>query len=150
MLATIRRHPLRLLLMVGLPVMWFVPFTSVATITLTLEDMQGQPVERHASAVFLDAQGATITTIKLDDRLSSWANNLHWWSHSGSDQSRLRPRDAMRATAVVVSAEGCTSQQLPIRLQSSYEPASLTPHGGGLAYLLYQFNQTVRLDCRTE
>lgn len=146
----LRRHPWRLLIGVALPVLWFVPFTTVATITLTLEDMQGKPVERHASADFRDAQGAVITTIKLDDKLPSWANNLHWWSHSSDERSRLRPRDMLRVTSATVRAEGCAPQQLPVQLQATYEPTSLSPHGSGLAYRLYDFKQTVRLDCGVE
>lgn len=147
MFAALRRHPFRFLFIIGLPVLWFVPFTTVATITLALEDTQGKPVERHASADFLDAGGAVITTIKLDDKLPSWANNLHWWSHSRSDQSRLRPRDMLRVTSAMVRAEGCAPQQVPVQLQATYEPTSLAPHGGGLAYRLYDFKQTVKLDC---
>lgn len=135
--------------MIGLPVLLFVPFTTVATITLTLEYPDGAPWLHQARADFHDERGAVITTISLD-RAPSWGANLHWWAHSYSDQSHLRPRDMLRVTSVTVRPEGCAPQHLPLRLEARYEAASLSIHGGGLAYLLYDYKTVVKVDCRHE
>ncbi len=100
----------------------------------------------NARAAFLDVDGRTIVEIALGE-LPSWDNNIHWWAHSSHEDSKLRPEDARRAGSAVISAQGCAPLTLPIELQGQYVPPSLSPHGGGRAYMLYEFKGTARLDC---
>lgn len=122
------------------------PLTSVATILIEVEDQGGRKITADGGAVFLDAQGRPITEIALGE-LPSWDNVINWWAHSTNAESRLRPEDARRAVSAVISAKGCAPLTLPITLQRQYVPPSLSPHGGGSAYMLYEFRGTARLAC---
>lgn len=122
------------------------PLTSVATILIEVEDQGGRKITADGGAVFLDAQGDPITEIALGE-LPSWDNVINWWAHSSNAESRLRPEDARRAVSAVISAQGCAPLTLPIALQRHYVPPSLSPHGGGGAYMLYEFRSTARLAC---
>lgn len=122
------------------------PLTTVSAITLTLEDEQGGKVAGPARALFLDADGREIVAIALGEQ-PSWDNNIHWWAHSSHEFSRLRPDDARRARSARIEAAGCAPQTVPVELTGSYVPPSPMPHGGGRAYMLYEFTRTVRLDC---
>jgi hypothetical protein len=124
------------------------PLTSVSVITIALEDGSGKQITENAMATFQDADGKAIVEIALGAP-PSWSNNIHWWAHSSNAESTLRPEDARRATRAMVSAQGCAPLVLPIDLQRQYVPPSLSPHGGGRAYMLYEFTGTVRLDCNT-
>jgi hypothetical protein len=123
-----------------------VPLTSVAVITIALEDNNGRQITENAKATFLDAGSKAIVEIALGAP-PSWSNNIHWWSHSSNPESVLRPEDARRAASAVISAEGCAPVTLPIQLQRHYVPPSLSPHGGGPAYMLYEYRAPARLDC---
>ena len=122
------------------------PLTSVSVITITLEDDQGRQIIENATAVFQDADGKPIVEIALG-ALPSWSNNIHWWAHSTNAESTLRPEDARRAARAIISAQGCAPLAVPIELRRQYIPPSLSPHGGGRAYMLYEFRNVVRLDC---
>jgi hypothetical protein len=122
------------------------PLTSVSAITLALENQGGRKIVSNARAAFLDVDGHEIVEVALGE-LPSWDNNIHWWAHSSHEASKLRPEDARRARSVVISAQGCAPLTLPIKLDGRYIPPSLSPHGGGRAYMLYEFNGTARLDC---
>lgn len=122
------------------------PLTSVAAITLTLEDQQGGKIAGPARAVFLDADGREIVAVALG-ALPSWDNNIHWWAHSSHESSLLHPDDARRVRGVRIEAEGCAPQDLPMQVADSYVPPSIALHGGGRAYMLYEFTRTLRLDC---
>lgn len=135
-----------LLLLVALLGYCSLPLTSVATLTVSVSDQSGKKITSGATATFLDAHGAAITTVASGDA-GSWDNSLHWWSHSHHATSRLRPSDARRAAAVRIAATGCEAVTLPVSLQRHYEPLSLMPHGGGPAYLLYTFQGTAVLLC---
>lgn len=124
------------------------PFTSVSSITIALEDQRGAKITTDGRALFQDADGRAIVEIALGEP-QSWDNNIHWWAHSNHETSTLRPRNARRATRVAISARGCTPLVLPIALQGRYVPPSLAPHGGGRAYMLYEFKGTARLNCGT-
>lgn len=124
-----------------------VPLTAVSAITLTLEDQRGGKIAGPARALFLDADGREIVAVALGEP-QSWDNNIHWWAHSSHALSRLRPDDARRARSVRIEADGCAPQAVPVDLSGSYMPPSIMPHGGGQAYMLYEFSRTVRLDCR--
>ena len=122
------------------------PLTSVSVITIALEDNVGKQITENAKATFLDADGKAIVELALG-KLPSWGNNIHWWAHSSNPESVLRPADARRAASAVIEAQGCAPLTLPIELQRQYVPPSLSPHGGGQAYMLDEFTATVRLDC---
>jgi hypothetical protein len=122
------------------------PLTSVSAITIALEDRNGGKITANAHASFLDAGGRTIVDIALGE-LPSWDNNIHWWAHSSSEESRLRPEDARRARSVLITAQDCAPLTLPIELRGQYVPPSVMPHGGGRAYMLYEFSGTARLTC---
>ena len=122
------------------------PLTSVSVITITLEDGQGRQITENAKAVFQDADGKPIVEIALG-ALPSWSNNIHWWAHSTNAESTLRPEDARRAARAVIEAQGCAPLTLPIELQRQYVPPSLSPHGGGRAYMLDEFKAIARLEC---
>ena len=122
------------------------PLTSVSVITIMLEDDKGQPITDNATAVFEDADGEPIVEIALG-ALPSWSNNIHWWAHSSNAESTLRPEDARRASRAVIEAQGCAPLTLPVDLRRQYVPPSLSPHGGGRAYMLYEYSTTARLDC---
>jgi hypothetical protein len=123
-----------------------VPLTSVSSITIAVEDENGGKITENAVASFLDSDGRAIVDIALGE-LPSWDNNIHWWAHSSHEISKLRPEDARRARTALISAEGCAPLKLPIELQSEYVPPSLMPHGGGRAYMLYEFTGAARLNC---
>lgn len=122
------------------------PLTSVSAITIALEDRDGGKITANARASFLDADGRAIVDIALG-ALPSWDNNIHWSAHSSHGTSTLRPEDARRARSVLISAQGCAPLTLPVELRSQYVPPSLSPHGGGGAYMLYEFSAAARLDC---
>ena len=122
------------------------PRVSVSVITLTLEDEVGGKIAGPARAHFLDADGREIVTIALGE-LPSWDNNLHWWAHSSHPESQLHPKDALRARGVMIEADGCAPQTVRVELRGTYVPPSLLPHGGGRAYMLYEFSRVVRLEC---
>ncbi|WP_119300323.1 hypothetical protein [Dongia deserti] len=122
------------------------PLVSVSSITIALENQRGRKITADGRAAFLDADGRAIVEIALDES-PSWDNNIHWWAHSTHETSKLRPVDARRARSVAISAGGCAPLTLPIALESRYVPPSLAPHGGGRAYMLYEFNGTARLTC---
>ena len=122
------------------------PLTSVSVITIELQDDSGGKITSDGRAVFLDAEERPITEIVLGE-LPSWDNVIHWWAHSANPESRLRPEDARRAASVTLSAQGCAALTMPIVLQRQYVPPSLSPHGGGRAYMLYEFRAVARLAC---
>jgi hypothetical protein len=122
------------------------PLTSVSAITIALEDQNGRKITANAVASFLDADGREIVDVALG-ALPSWDNNIHWWAHSSHQDSKLRPEDARRAKSVTIAAQGCAPLTLSIKLKGQYVPPSLSPHGGGRAYMLYEFSETARLDC---
>jgi hypothetical protein len=122
------------------------PLTSVSAITITLENQGGEPIAGTARASFVDGEGGKIVDVALGE-LPSWQNNIHWWAHSSHATSLLRPEDARRAMSVLIEAEGCAPLTVPMELHGQYVPPSLMPHGGGRAYMLYEFAQTVRLEC---
>ena len=122
------------------------PLTSVSVITIALEDDSGKQITENAKATFLDADGKAIVEIALGAP-PSWSNNIHWWAHSSNPESVLRPADARRAASAVIEAQGCAPLTLPIELERQYVPPSLSPHGGGRAYMLDEFRATARLDC---
>jgi hypothetical protein len=122
------------------------PLTSVSAITIALEDRNGGKITANARASFLDDDGREIVEVALGE-LPSWDNNIHWWAHSSHKESKLRPDDARRARSAVISAQGCAPLTVPIALQGQYVPPSLSPHGGGRAYMLYEFKGTAQRDC---
>jgi hypothetical protein len=122
------------------------PLTSVSVITIALEDGSGEQIIENAKAEFRDADGKPIVEVALGAP-PSWSNNIHWWAHSSNPESVLRPADARRAASAVIEAQGCAPLTLPIELERQYVPPSLSPHGGGRAYMLYEFRATARLDC---
>jgi hypothetical protein len=122
------------------------PLVTVSAITLTLEDAAGGKIVGPARGRFLDADGREIVTVALGE-LPSWDNKLHWWAHSSHPESKLHPDDARRARSVLIEADGCAPLTLPVELGSTYAPPSLLPHGGGRAYMLYEFSAVVRLEC---
>lgn len=122
------------------------PLVTVSAITLTLEDEAGGKIVGPARGHFLDGDGRKIVTIALG-ALPSWDNNLHWWAHSSHPESKLHPDDARRVRSVLIEADGCAQQTLPISLTGTYVPPSPLPHGGGRAYMLYEFTKVVRLEC---
>lgn len=122
------------------------PLISVSSITIALEDQRGAKITTDGRASFQDADGRAIVEIALGE-LPSWDNNIHWWAHSNHETSTLRPGDARRATSVAISVRGCAPLMFPIALHGRYIPPSLAPHGGGRAYMLYEFKGTARLNC---
>jgi hypothetical protein len=123
-----------------------VPLTSVSAITIAVEDEAGGKITANAVASFLDSDGRAILDVAVGE-LPSWDNNIHWWAHSSHETSKLRPEDARRVRTVLISAQNCAPIKLPIELQEQYVPPSLMPHGGGRAYMLYDFTGTARLNC---
>ncbi|HJT12037.1 MAG TPA: hypothetical protein VJ790_05430 [Dongiaceae bacterium] len=134
---------LLLLLLVGYCAL---PLTSVSSITIAVEDEKGGKITANAVASFLDSDGRVILDVALGE-LPSWDNNIHWWAHSSHETSELRPEDARRARSALISTVGCAPLELPVELQGQYVPPSLMPHGGGRAYMLYEFTGAARLDC---
>lgn len=122
------------------------PFVSVVAVTIRLVDQAGEAVRGEAQAVFLDAAGKEIVIVTLETR-GSWDNNLHFWARNDSPYSLLRPAEARRAVIAVVTVPECEVAKVPIQLTRNYEPLSFAPHGGGSAYLLYEFEQEVVLSC---
>lgn len=135
-----------LILVGGSVALCSLPLTSVAVLTVTLSDQNGDKITTDATATYLDAQDAPIIVITLATR-GSWDNNLHWWSHSSHSTSKLRPDDAMRATTVQIEAKACDKAVFDVELDRSYEPLSFAPHGGGGAYFIYRFDREVVLQC---
>lgn len=122
------------------------PLTSVAVLTITVLDQNNQKMTANVTATFLDDHGKSI--VKITPKTpGSWDNNLHWWTHSSHSTSKLRPTDAMRATSVLIEANECDAAILPIKLNRTYEPMSIAPHGGGAAYFIYKFDQSAVLQC---
>ena len=121
------------------------PLTSVSSVTIALEDQNGKKITGSALASFLDVDGRAIVDIALGE-LPSWDNNIHWWAHNSSEESKLRPEDARRARSVLVTAQDCAPLTLPIELHGQYVPPSVMPHGAGPAYMLYEFSGTARLN----
>jgi hypothetical protein len=109
-------------------------------------DDRGNKILNDATATFLDENDRKIAEIGLG-ALPSWDNNIHWWAHSDHPTSTLRPDDARRARSAIIRAPGCGPLRLPIALSSTYNPPSIMPHGGGEAYMLYEFSRTVMLEC---
>lgn len=146
-------RPIKRLLLVlstligGGAVLLCLPLTSVAVLTITVLDQDNQKMTANATATFLDHYGKSI--VKITSKTpGSWDNNLHWWTHSSHSTSKLRPADAMRAASVLIQASDCEAATLPIKLQRSYQPMSIAPHGGGAAYFIYKFDRTIVLQCR--
>jgi hypothetical protein len=131
----------------SIAVYFSLPLTSVALLTLTATDQNGQRISSGAMATFLDRHGLPIAEI-TSTTPGSWDNNLHWWSHSSHPASKLRPSDAMRASSVKVTASNCKAATSSVKLVRRYEPLSIAPHGGGAAYFIYRFDQNVVLQCR--
>lgn len=123
-----------------------VPLTSVSAITIAVEDEKGGKITANAVASFLDSDGRAILDVAVGEP-PSWDNNIHWWAHSSHETSKLRPEDARRVKSALISAEGCAPLKLPVELEREYVPPSLMPHGGGRAYMLYDFTGTARLNC---
>ena len=123
------------------------PLTSVAVLTVVVLDQNNQKITNYVTATFLDHVGKPIVEI-TPKTPGSWDNNLHWWAHSSHSTSKLRPADAMRAASVLIVADNCDEATLPVKLERTYEPMSLAPHGGGSAYYVYKFDETVVLQCR--
>ena len=144
----IKRLLLVLSTLIGGGAVWLcLPLTSVAVLTITVLDQDNQKMTANATATFLDQYGKSI--VKISSKTpGSWDNNLHWWTHSSHSTSKLRPTDAMRATSVLIEANECDAAILPIKLNRTYEPMSIAPHGGGAAYFIYKFDRTVVLQCR--
>lgn len=124
------------------------PVTSVATMTITLTDQNGQPITKNATATFFDAQENKITTIALG-KPPSWSNTLHWWAHSTQAASHLRPADARQVVRVQIDAAHCVTVHMPVALAAQYIGPSVMPHGGGAAYMLYEFVRSVQMQCGT-
>ena len=122
------------------------PLTSVATLTVALEDQMGTKITSDASVTFLDVANQPIITIRSREP-GSWSNSLHWWAHSSHATSKLRPRDAQRATSARIEARNCESVTIPVQLVREYHAPSIMPHGAGPAFFLYTFNQKVALRC---
>lgn len=131
----------------GGAVLLSLPLTSVAVLTITVLDQNNQKMTANVTATFLDRHGKPIVNI-TSKTPGSWDNNLHWWTHSSHSTSKLRPTDAMRAASVLIQASDCDTATLPIKLKRTYEPMSIAPHGGGAAYFIYKFDQSVILQCR--
>lgn len=124
-----------------------IPFTSVGSITIAVENQNGVPITKEVTAVFLDEDKDNIVTIDLEHP-QSWSNHLHWWSHNKHKTSLLHPNDMKRVAFVYITAENCEEFTLPITLKATYNAPSPAPHGGGLAYWLYDFKDTVQLQCK--
>jgi hypothetical protein len=123
-----------------------VPLTAVSTITLTLVDQDEKPLTTNAAATFYDADKRVITRITLG-KFPSWENNIHWWAHSTSAASLLRPSDARSAVRAVLEVDHCVSLTIPIALTGEYIAPSAALHGGGSAYMLYNYAATVHFTC---
>ncbi len=124
-----------------------VPFTTVSAFTVTVVNQNNQRISTDAIATYFDKDSKPIIEITLKTP-GSWANNLHWWSHSSHPQSQKHPSDAKQATSVKIDAKGCTAVIIPVILEKIYEPLSLSLHGGGAAYYYYRFEQAVTLHCQ--
>lgn len=148
MWGVIKKFALVLLALIGAAAVYLsLPLTSVAVLTVTASDQNGQKVTSHAAATYFDAQGTPIAKITPHTK-GSWDNNLHWWTHSSHSASNLKPADAKRVASVKVEALDCDALTLPVTLERSYEPMGITPHGGGPAYFIYRFERSVVLQCR--
>lgn len=145
-MALYRKKMLWLIVLCASIALCAVPLTSVSTITLTLVDQAGKPVTTKASATFYDAEKRVITRIALG-KFPSWENNIHWWAHSTSAASLLRPRDARRAVSATLTVEHCDSLTIPIALSSEYIAPSAALHGGGVAYMFYNYAAIAQLTC---
>lgn len=145
-MARFRKKILLLIALCALVSFCAVPLTAVSTITLTLVDQDGNPLTTNAAATFYDAEKRAITRIALG-KLPSWGNNIHWWAHSASAASLLRPGDARRAVRAVLEAEHCAPLTIPIALTGEYIAPSAALHGGGAAYMLYNYATTAHLTC---
>ncbi len=143
------KRPLLLLgaLMIGATIWLCLPLTSVAVLTISVFDQNNRKMTSNVTATFLDRRGEHIVRI-TSKTPGSWDNNLHWWTHSSHATSKLRPADARRTASVLIEADDCNSTTLPINLTRNYEPMSIAPHGGGAAYFIYKFDQSVNLKCR--
>ena len=143
------KRPLLLLgaLMIGATIWLCLPLTSVAVLTISVFDQNNRKMTSNVTATFLDRRGEHIVRI-TSKTPGSWDNNLHWWTHSSHATSKLRPADARRTASVLIEADDCNSTTLPINLTRTYEPMSIAPHGGGAAYFIYKFDQSVNLKCR--
>lgn len=124
-----------------------IPFTSVGSITIAIENQNGTAITENVTAVFLDENKKDIVTIDLKHK-QSWGNHLHWWSHNKHKTSLLHPNEMKRVTSAYITAENCEEFTLPIVLKATYNAPSPAPHGGGLAYWLYEFKDTVQLQCK--
>ncbi len=125
------------------------PLTSVSSITITLENQDGKNITKNAMASFLDEHEQKIVDIELE-KPPSWDNNINWWAHSEHPTSLLLPSDARRVNKVVIGAMHCEPVTLPVVLTSTYNAPSIMPHGAGPAYMYYEFNRIVRLQCGNE
>ena len=123
------------------------PLTTVVSIEINLQDQDGRALP-GAAGTFVDGSGKVIGTIEG----KPWVleqHHLSWWTSSAyPDKGFMRPVDALNAREVLISAPGCVPLRLPIRLTREYHGLSLSPHGGGPAFNLYQFEPTVKLTCR--
>jgi hypothetical protein len=144
----IRRSLLALSALIGGgAILLSLPLTSVAVLTITVLNQNEQKMTANVTATFLDHHDKPIVEI-TSKTPGSWDNNLHWWTHSSHSTSKLRPADAMRAASALIQASDCEAATLPIKLKRTYEPMSIAPHGGGAAYFIYKFDQSVILQCR--
>lgn len=122
------------------------PLISVSSIRIAVFDETTARLTQGVTATFVDDSGAEIVTIE-SGKLPSWDNVLEWWAHSAHDTSLLRPADAKRAAFAIVRASGCAPVKVPVKLTGEYNPPSPMPHGGGPAFMYYQFSRMVTLTC---
>lgn len=121
-----------------------IPTRKVLSLTVRLQDQNGVPLRRVATAIFFDKDGHLITKVAGDSGFH-W---VHWWASSEyPEKSILTPADALRATEATIEAPGCESLSIPISLSRNYQGPSCMPHGGGPASSLYKLETTVRLNC---
>ena len=85
---------------------WMLPWHVVVTVTLTLHDSTGKPLNGDAAANLQAADGTALGTVRLKDGLPSWSNNLHWWSRTFWPLTLLGGGDAVqRATQATVKTQ---------------------------------------------
>ncbi len=131
----------------GTLVFFSLPLTSVATLTITVFDQDHQKITTDINATYFDRDGNEIIEITPQTR-GSWDNNLHWWTHSSHQTSMMRPQAGLRATSTQIKAKGCKSTTISVTRNRQYQPLRFSLHGGGTAYLIYNFKQTVVLNCK--
>ena len=123
-----------------------IPLSSVAMLEITVVDQNGRKITDGLNATYFDDKKTAIVKITSKTR-GSWENNLLWWTSSKHGNGKTTPADALRTTLVRIDAKDCKSISIPISLNRTYVPISISPHSGGAAHFIYRFDKSATLQC---